>query len=87
MWIRIVTIHFLKTVGSFERTEAKNMGVHFLNAQGGWGLNLQHIQRKIGPPKGIVNHGQFANSQTAHLPWEAQVADKAWSEVDGGLIT
>lgn len=63
------------------------MGVHFLNAQGGLGLNPRHIQRKIGPEKGIVNHGQFVNSQTAHLPWAAQVADKAWSEADWGLIT
>ena len=62
------------------------MGVHFLNAQGGPGLNPQHIQRKIGPKKGIVNRGEFVNVQTAHLPWAAQAADEAWLEADWRLI-
>lgn len=58
------------------------MGVHFLSAQGGLGLNPQHLPRKIGPGKGIVNRGQFVNAQTAHLPCTAQVAKKAWLEAD-----
>lgn len=63
------------------------MGVYFLSAQGGLGLNPQRLPRKIGPGKGIVNRGQFVNAQTAHLPCTAQVAEKAWLEADRGSVT
>lgn len=88
MQIQIITIHFLKTVSSFEKMEAKGMGVHFLNAQGGLWINPPTYPEKNRPQKkDIVNSGQFVHVQTAHLPWETQVADKAWLEADWGLIT
>ena len=54
------------------------MGVHFLSAQGGLGLNPQRLPRKIGPGKGIVNRGQFVNAQTAHLPCTAPAGPGGW---------
>lgn len=64
------------------------MGVHFLNAQEGRGLNPQHIQRKIGPRKKVLFTMVSLLIPKLHTcPWAAQVADKAWSEADGGLIT